>query len=112
MHAGAGEDGAGAAHAASLRRAAAEAAEAVGEDHTSAAWRAQRKHMFVLTNAGAPSRPGVRSRPAAEQARKKSATRSGLKPCMRQWQGARCLGFRSRVGLKLNHAPTAGRPVF
>lgn len=42
-----------AAHAASLRRAAAEAAEAVGEDHTSAAWRAQRKHMFVLTNAGA-----------------------------------------------------------
>ena len=43
----------GAAHAALLRRAAAEAAEAVGEDHTSAAWRAQRKHMFVLTNAGA-----------------------------------------------------------
>lgn len=42
----------GAAHAASLRRAAAEAAEAVGEDHMSAVWRAHRKHVFVLTNAG------------------------------------------------------------
>ena len=48
----AGEDTVGAAHAASLRRAAAEAAEAVGEDHMSAAWRAHRKHVFVLTNAG------------------------------------------------------------
>ncbi|KAK9839324.1 hypothetical protein WJX81_008143 [Elliptochloris bilobata] len=48
------EDAVGAAHAASLRRAAAEAADAVGEDHTSAAWRAHRKHIFVLTNAGRP----------------------------------------------------------
>lgn len=52
LNARAGEDTVGAAHAASLRRAAAEAAEAVGEDHMSAAWRAHRKHVFVLTNAG------------------------------------------------------------
>ncbi len=51
----AGEDAAGAAHAASLRRAAAGAAgPADEEDAASADWRAHRKHVFVLTNAGRP----------------------------------------------------------
>jgi len=51
----AGEDAAGASHAASLRRAAAGASgPADEEDAASADWRAHRKHVFVLTNAGRP----------------------------------------------------------
>ncbi len=64
---GAEAEAAAAARAASLGRAASSAAVQVGQNEDSAHWRGQRKHFFVLSNAGTKPPPCSTSVPLAMQ---------------------------------------------